>query len=189
MNSFMDSIRRDYKDMLIVILLIGILAMTIIYANFTRRLNIVSANEIKSSDWNVHFENLVQSDTSTATVNSPATIAEGKTVINSFNISLKKPGDFIKYTFDVYNAGKIDAKLDGFEKTEPVCSPSSYICDNISYIVKYTDNSEINPGHILKSGERKNITLIIKLSDTLETVPNMKIDVSNLTATFYYVQK
>ena len=115
----MDSIKRDYKDMLIVILLIGILAMTIIYANFTRRLDLVSAEGIKKSDWNVHFENLVLNKKSTAKIISPAVIVDGQTIINGLNVSLEKPGDFVQYTVDIYNAGKIDAKLDGFTHSTP----------------------------------------------------------------------
>ena len=185
----MDSVKRDYKDILIVILLIGILAMTIVYANFTRRLDIVSAGELRASDWNVHFENLVKSDSSTARVSSPAVILDGKTVISGLNITLEKPGDYIKYTFDIYNAGKMDARLDGFTHNNPECVPSSYICDNLIYTIKYTDESTIKLGDILKPGQRRNVTLIIKLSEKIDSMPLEKVSISDFSTTFYYVQK
>lgn len=187
----MDSIKRDYKDMLIVILLIGVLAMTIIYANFTRRLDIVSANEAKfsSSDWDVHFENLVEAPSSNANIISSATIIEGKTVISGLDVSLVKPGDYVKYTVDIYNAGKIDARLNGFTHSSPICSPSSFVCDYITYTFNYTDGSSISPGDILKVGERRNITFIVRLDEALTSMPSQRINVSDLNATFYYVQK
>lgn len=185
----MNSMKRDYKDMLIVILLIGILAMTIIYANFTRRLDFVSAEGIKKSDWNVHFENLVLNKKSTAKIISPAVIVDGQTIINGLNVSLEKPGDFVQYTVDIYNAGKIDAKLDGFTHSTPKCSPSSYICDYITYDFRYTDGNKIIPGEILKVNERRNVTFTIKLSDSTSNMPNGRISLSDLNAVFYYVQK
>ena len=55
----MKNMSENYKDTLIAILLIGIVAMTIIYANFTHYLNVRAQGDGASYKWDIHFENLV----------------------------------------------------------------------------------------------------------------------------------
>ena len=187
----MDSIRRDYKDILIVILIMGVVSMTIVYANFTRRLEIVNTIGVNDTKWDIHFENLVQvpnSSENTAEVVSPATISEGKTVISGLDVTFKKPGDTISYTFDIYNAGDLDAKLYNYSKSIPVCVPYNSICNDIHYTLKYTNGSNITTSDTLKAGERKNVTMTLTLDDSITSMPGIKIKLSNINAVFDYIQ-
>ena len=187
----MDTIKRDYKDILIAILIMGVVSMTIVYANFTRRLQIVNLAKINNTNWDIHFENLVKVPNSSgdaAVVVSEPTISEGRTVISGLDVTMNKPGDYVTYTFDIVNAGDLDAKLYNYIKSSPVCSPSNSICDSVIYTLKYTNGNEIKASDTLKVNERKNVTMTIKLDNTVTTMPSQKTHISNLDAVFDYVQ-
>lgn len=183
----MDNFKRDYKDMLIAILIMGIVSMTIVYANFTRRLQIVNTASINNTNWDIHFENLVKKS-STADVISAPSISDSRTIISGLNVKLNKPGDYVTYTFDIVNTGDIDAKLYSYERSNPVCVPSNAICDSIIYTLKYTDNTAISVSDELKVNERRNVTMTVKLDDGVTLMPNEIINVTNLNAVFDYVQ-
>ena len=185
----MKSIKKDYKEILIAILIMGIISMSIVYANFTRRLQIESTATVNSSNWDIHFENLVKtSSDSSANVISPATISEAKTVISGLDVELTKPGDYITYTFDVVNAGDLDAKLYSFVVSKPTCSNDEAICNSISYTIKYSDGSDIKLSDTLKVNERKNITMTIRLDSSITNMPKGKVNISNINAIFDYMQ-
>ena len=187
----MESIKRDYKEILIAILIMGIISMTIVYANFTRRLQIVNIASVNNTNWDIHFENLVQKPNSgndQAEVISQPSISEGKTIISGLDVNLNKPGDYVTYTFDIYNAGDLDAKLYNFVKSNPICEPSNVICDSVSYTLKYTNGDSIKNSDTLKTKERRNVTMTIKLDDSVTVMPNEKIEISNINAVFDYVQ-
>lgn len=187
----MDSIKRDYKDILIAILIMGVVAMTVVYANFTRRLQIVSIAQINDTNWDIHFENLVKVPNSggdAAVVVSEPTISEGRTIISGLDVTMVKPGDYVTYTFDIVNAGELDAKLYNYIKSTPVCTPYNSICDSIIYTLKYTDGSPIGVSDTLKVNERKNVTMTIKLDNSVTSMPSQKTNLSSIDAVFDYVQ-
>ena len=181
-----------YRTFLIVILIIGIISMTIVYANFTRRLQIVSTAKVNASNWDIHFENLVKvkNDTSSAaTVISEPSISKERTIISGLDVELRKPGDYVTYTFDIVNAGDIDAKLYNYTHSTPTCEKYQSVCNNIKYIIKYTDGNEIKVSDSLKKGQRRNATLTIKLDESVTSMPSEKVTASDLTAIFDYVQE
>ncbi|MBQ9024063.1 MAG: hypothetical protein IJ105_02440 [Bacilli bacterium] len=187
----MDSIKRDYKEILIAILIMGIISMTIVYANFTRRLQIINMASVNNTNWDIHFENLVQkpnSNSDAAEIISPAVISEGKTIISGLDVNFNKPGDYVTYTFDIVNNGELDAKLYNYVKSTPTCEPSDVICNSIIYSIKYTDGSNIKTSDILKVNERRSVTLTLKLDDSVTSMPGKKIEISNINAVFDYVQ-
>jgi len=183
----MDSIKRDYKDILIAILIMGVISMTIVYANFTRRLQIVNIASVNNTNWDIHFENLVKK-TSTAEIKSEPTISNGETIISGLDVSFTKPGDQVTYTFDIYNAGDLDAKLYNYFKSIPKCEPSNSICEKVIYTLKYSNGNTISNSDTLKVGERKNVTMTLKLDDSVTSMPSQKIDINNINAVFDYVQ-
>lgn len=183
----MDSIKRDYKEILIAILIMGVVSMVIVYANFTRRLQIVNTAHINNTKWDIHFENLVKKS-STAQVISEPKISNSRTIISGLNVRLNKPGDYVTYTFDIVNAGDINAKLYDFNRSNPICEPSSAICDSIIYSLKYTDGTAIKVSDKLRVNERRNVTMTVKLNDSVSSMPNAVINVKNLNAVFDYVQ-
>lgn len=188
----MKSIRKDYKEILIAILILGVVSMTIAYANFTRRLIIVNNAKVNATNWDIHFENLVQvpnSNSNAAKVISSPVIQNSKTVISGLEVELVKPGDYVTYTFDIVNKGDIDAKLSYFNVSTPVCENNHIICNSISYTLKYTDGSQIKPSDELKVDQRRNVTMTIKLDNSVTQMPSTSVNISNLEAVFDYVQE
>ena len=183
----MDSIKRDYKDMLIAILIMGVISMTIVYANFTRRLQILSVARVNDTNWDIHFENLVKGPGDAEIISNPS-ISEGKTVISGLDVNFIKPGDYVTYTFDIYNAGELDAKLYNYVKSTPVCTPTNSICNDVTYTLKYTNGDSIMNSDTLKVGERRNVTMTLKLNNSVTNMPGEKIEISNISAVFDYVQ-
>ena len=191
MKNMVKDILKDYKEILIAILIMGIVSMTIVYANFTRRLQIVNFASISSGNWDIHFENLHKvpnSGDDAALVISEPSISEGKTIISGLNVKLSKPGDYVTYTFDIVNRGSLDAKLYDYVKSSPTCNPASAICDSVSYTLRYTDGNEIKVSDTLKVNESRNVTMTIKLGTTIASMPTEQIDINNLNAVFDYVQ-
>ena len=180
------------KNFLILVLIIGITSMTVAYANFVTRLTINNNTRVNASNWDIHFENLVQKEKetgNTAVVITPATIQPGSLVISGLEMNLNKPRDNIVYTFDVKNAGDIDAELINYVLSEPVCEENPSYCNNIEYSLKYTNGNEIQVGDVLNAGESKNLTMKIGLKATTTDTTTVDINVTNLTAIFDYAQK
>ena len=187
----MNNIKKEYRDILIAILIVGIISMTIVYANFTRRLQIISLAKVNNTNWDIHFENLVKNTSQTTDsvkINSEPSISEGKTIISGFDADFSKPGDKVTYTFDIVNSGDLDAKLYNFVKSTPVCEPSNAICESIIYTLKYTDGSQIKNSDTLNVNERKNVTMTIGIDNNASSVPSELIQISNINAVFDYVQ-
>ena len=186
----MKSIKEDYKDILIAVLIMGILSMTIAYANFTRRLQIVNTAKVNATNWDIHFENLVlQDNSSMAIINTPASISEGKTIISGLDVSLVKPGDSVTYTFDIVNAGDLDAKLYHYFHSVPVCQNNESVCEYVHYNLKYTNGNDIKISDTLKVGERKNVTMTLSLDNSLTNMPKNQVELSDLYAVFDYIQE
>lgn len=189
----MTKMSESYKNTLIAILLMGIVAMTIIYANFTHYLNVRAQEGAKSGDWDIHFENLVNNtspeNNNTALVNRIPVILSGKTEITGLKATFNKPGDNVVYTFDIVNAGDYDARLDDYVAGTPQCSPIESFCKNVIFNFKYTNGNKINQNDILKKGDRINVTMTVALNNSINNMPSEKIYIDNLTGVFYYVQK
>ena len=187
----MNNIKKEYKDILIAVLIVGIISMTIVYANFTRRLQIVNLAKVSNTNWDIHFENLqkvpVSSDNAAEVITEPS-ISEGKTIISGLNVKFTKPGDYVTYTFDIVNKGDLDAKLYSYVKSTPTCVPSNSICDSVIFDLKYTNGNPIQISDTLKIDERRNVTMTIGLRNSIPVMPKGEIEINNLNAVFDYVQ-
>lgn len=179
------------KTGLILVLIVGIISMTVAYANFSSRLLIKSSTKVNASNWSVHFANLKQVENSsdnTAKVKSPAVISDSSTIISGLSMTLNKPGDSVTYTFDIVNDGDINAKISSYVLGTPVCESMPSFCNNIEYTLKYTDGTEIRVGDTLNVGESRNVTMKISLSNDVSQMPTSSLIISNLNAYFDYVQ-
>lgn len=183
--------KSKYKNFLIVILLIGVVAMTIIYANFTRYLLIDAYASVSGKNWDIHFENLSrQSITSENTIRiiKEPYILPSSTEIRNLEVEFNKPGDFVIYDFDIVNAGSIEAKLEDYTIGIPKCDIEPDLCNYVKFIIRNRDGSSIVRNAVLKPGERKNMTMIIKFEETAPHLPNQKMNITNLVGIFYYIQ-
>ena len=188
----MKKFSESYKNTLIAVLLIGIVAMTIIYANFTNYLNVRANTGVKSSSWDIHFENLINRtstvNSNTAVVNKAPILLSDKTEIVGLKAVFNKPGDTIVYTFDIVNNGDYDARLDDYVVGPPHCSPQPSFCDNVVFSFKYTDGTNISQNDILKKGDSVNVTMTVGLKNNIVKMPTEEIYIDNLTGVFNYVQ-
>ena len=188
---FTKDVKNRYKNFLIIILSIGMIAMTIIYANFTRYLFIKAYAGVSDKNWDIHFENLnkeqFSSNNTTRVITEPY-IVQGLTEIRNLEVEFNKPGDFVTYTFDIVNAGDIDARLDNYMIGTPVCDVDQDLCNNIKFTIKNKDGSDIVKNTILPAGKRKNLVMTIKFEESATHMPSKKMTITNLTGVFYYVQ-
>lgn len=188
---------------------LSIVAVSVSFAAYTSSLTIKGSGTVKSGKWKVVFKNLgtavVGNDaglTSTATeVTTPSIV--GDTSIESYNVELKTPGDYVTYDFKISNDGDFRAKIDtGFSMPTPTCtkgasgvdSDETNVCGNLIYTLKYVNNgiegSSVASGDTFAVGESKNVRLKIyyKKTVTESQIPTDDVTVGNLNITIPFVQ-
>ena len=137
------------KNVLLIILIVGILSITIAYASLSTKLNIQGQANIPAASWNIHFQNWAL-DTNN-TVNGRVNRAEYPTVgqltqslspnitkIDDMIVTFNAPGDYVKYTFQIKNSGSINASLDNFEKNL-TCNDED--CSMLEYKIECKDTA------------------------------------------------
>lgn len=184
--------KMSRKDLTIVALIACITSLSIAYATISTTLNITNNLTVKAHDWDIHFENLEQQNitgSNTANVVKSAKIQEDTTKISGLEVSFKKPGDSVSYTFDVTNAGGIDAKLTGITIGTPVCNPTSVICDDIEYTLKYANGNDLGMNDVLNAGDTVSLKLTINYKLSSTQISNTDINITGLDAILVYSQK
>ena len=180
------------KDLLIIGLIACLSFLSIAYATVSVTLNITNSLTVKAYNWDIHFENLVHDEptgNNTAKIINNAHIETDTTKISGLQVAFKKPGDSVSYTFDIKNAGDIDAEISSVITGVPNCTPESLICKDIEYNLKYADGSNIQVHDKLLAGQTKKVKLTInyKLSSTY--FEKNDINVSGLDSIIVYSQK
>ena len=117
------------KNVLLLVLVIGLVGMTSAYALLSQNLQISSSATVTGGSWDVYIDNLsgptyyssTYGDTSastgatgTAAANVTKTPTVKATSISGIEVSFSKPGTVVQYQFRIVNAGTIDAKLDSY---------------------------------------------------------------------------
>lgn len=104
------------KNILIAILIVGLVSMTVAYAALSQNLTISSSAKVAASKWDIRFANWTQvtvsnlnGGTSDATVKASPSVTT--TAITGIEVTFNKPGDAVRFTFDIQNQGDIAAKL------------------------------------------------------------------------------
>lgn len=192
MSNNVEGKKLKTKDWALIALIACITSLSIAYATISATLTITNSLTVKATNWDIHFENLQQEEitgSNDAKILTPATIQEDTTQISGLQVELKKPGDYVSYTFDIKNAGEIDALLTSLNIGTPVCTPNHIVCNDIEYTLKYADGSNIEATDALNAGEKVKVklTIGIKLSST-QTVDE-EVKVNGLDAVFLYTQK
>ena len=180
------------KDFLLIILITCLTSLSIAYATISTTLVITNSLSIKANHWDIHFENLVQESitgNNTATLIKEASIEKDTTKISGLSVSFKKPGDYVSYTFDVKNAGDINARLTTLNIGIPTCTPLNSICDDIEYTLKYVDGSDIKVTDMINKGQSKKVKLTIRYKNESTKKVDTDVDVNGLDATFVYTQE
>ena len=171
---------RGFRVLAIVAICVAIVGLSIGYAALQQTLTITTAATTKGETWSVKFANL-----GTPTLGGKAAVSTAATITDTLiniNIDLKQPGDSAVYTFDVTNAGTIDAKLNaaptitGLKENDPV-----------KYTLTYADGTAIAANDTLAAGATKNLKLTVTYDSTVTTVPSTDTTYT-ITAVMLYVQ-
>ena len=104
------------KNVLLVVLIVGLVSMTVAYAALSTTLTISSSAKVAATKWDIKITDWTQAavqpnavrGNSEVEVTAP-TITD--TSITGLAVKFKKPGDKVKFTFKIQNHGDIDAQL------------------------------------------------------------------------------
>lgn len=161
------------QNIVLGVLAVGLIGITVAYASLSQNLTINGTAKVAAATWDVHFEGMnAGTATGYATLPTTGKLAASGTSVSGNIGTLKAPGDTITYTFNVKNAGSINAKISSITAPKLTCAPvasggsqavANNVCANLTYTIEYTSESPktIAVGNTLTSGASKNITLKI----------------------------
>ncbi|MBR6136723.1 MAG: hypothetical protein IKQ06_01055 [Bacilli bacterium] len=122
----------------VIVLLLMVLSITIGYSYLSANLTITGTSKIKTSSWDVHFNNIQTTSGSVTPTTAPAIAANGLSI--TYSIELENPGDFYEFTVDVVNGGTVDAKLSALPTLSGV-STAQDVYTNFTF--KHADGTAI----------------------------------------------
>lgn len=161
------------QNIVLGVLAVGLIGITVAYASLSQQLTINGTAKVAAATWDVHFEGMsAGAATGYATLPTTGKLTASGTSVSGNIGTLKAPGDTITYTFNVKNAGSINAKISSITAPKLSCAPANTggsqtvannVCANLTYTIEYTSESPktIAVGNTLTAGASKNITLKI----------------------------
>ena len=141
------------KNILLGVLIVGVISMTIAFAAYSTRLNINGTAKASSFNWQIviddwerdtNVSSLVSGSTNTAEQITAGSPANDTTSVSGLSVAFHKPGDVVKYNFNIENKGNIDAELDSWHLNtgnEITCTSNNNAveCPSITFEVKCGD--------------------------------------------------
>ena len=188
------------QNIVLGVLAVGLIGITVAYASLSQNLTINGTAKVAAATWDVHFEGMnAGTATGYATLPTTGKLAASGTSVSGNIGTLKAPGDTITYTFNVKNAGSINAKISSITAPKLTCAPvasggsqavANNVCANLTYTIEYTSESPktIAVGNTLTAGASKNITLKIVNSSAATTLASEDIAVTASPMIINYVQ-
>lgn len=193
----------------LAVALIGTIGVAV--AAFSTDLYIRGTATVRSTVWDVHFQNLqpaVLTGAYTKEITPPTiqTSVDGVAMaaIKSYDVELKEPGDAVEYTFDVANAGDMDAVLNAVtinSGSSLSCSSAAgqpaadKVCAKLNYTLTYADGTTVAVGDTLDKATNGTVTtktMKLKLefdpSATSADLPEKDVTVSALAVILSYGQ-
>ena len=187
------------QNIVLGVLTVGLIGITVAYASLSQNLTINGTAKVAAATWDVHFEGMnAGTATGYATIPTTGKLAASGTSVSGNIGTLKAPGDTITYTFNVKNAGSINAKISSITAPNLTCAPATSggsqtvannVCANLTYTIEYTSESPktIAVGNTLTAGASKNITLKI-VNSSNATLASEDIAVTASPMIINYVQ-
>src|SRR5574344_90421 len=160
---------RGLRVLAIIAICIAVVGLSIGYATLQQTLTINTTAKAKAQTWSVKFANLTDPTlVGKATVTNKAVLNTESTGI-TVDVALSVPGDSVTYTFDVTNAGTIDAKL----SSEPTINGTGTTGNNVplNYALTYADGTKVSANDTLNVGETKHLKLVVTYNASVDTVP------------------
>ena len=164
--------RRNKKknNKILPIFIILLLSITVGYAILQSPLSITGTSSIPANRWDIHWNNVVINNESTATATTAAIINPNNNTKTSFEITLNNPGDFYEFTVDAVNAGSIDGMISAI-------TPKYYAADGVTettlpdyltFTVTYRDGVTVATNHLLEAGATERYKLRVTYSRDIE---------------------
>lgn len=187
--------KRQIKFLALGAIVVAVAGMSFSFASMSTQLDIKGFATMGSADWDVHFENLSNVKiTGQAIEITHPTITNKSTTISAFDVKLQAPQTAISYTFQIVNAGGMDAKVTTLNVAEPVCetiskvesSDTKLVCQNLEYTLQYTNGTPVKIGDVLDKNTSEWVEM--KLSYKGDSLPTEEVRITNLGITMLYSQ-
>lgn len=181
--------RRGTRKTAILAILIAVIGLSIGFAALNATLKITANTTLKGTNWSIIFQNIGSAEiVGDAREAAPAQIDENKTGL-TLNVEFgPAPTEttMISYTFEVNNAGNVDAEL--FE--DPTIDLGTLDGKVTATLFDITDsgNEQVTSGAKLAVGETRQYRIILQCVEaTNETISTDDVS-GEITVEFAYVQ-
>lgn len=198
---------RGFKVIAVIALVIATVGLTVAYAGFTSTLKVDGTTGTVSTAWKVVWTNLSSGTVHGYANTTGATLAIDSTTnqtISGTIGTLKAPGDYITYSWNVANQGDINATLNGVSVGNLSCSPvtggtttateaqATAVCNKLKVTFTY-DNKEVTSGTTglttaLNASSSIPVTMKVEYVDGDAVTINGDVSVSLATTSFVYNQ-
>ena len=184
----METNKRNYTGIAILLLTISILIMSIGFATRSQVLQINGNTTIgEEPKWDIHFEHLqvLSGTVSGDAVPKAAEITNANSTIINYDIRLKEKGDKYVFTVDVVNAGNIYAEVGSIE----LIGTSEYE-KYVTHKVTYADSGEeVKVGDMLN--KNSTTTYQVEIENIYEKASQYEVGEYKLNLSFAveYIQK
>lgn len=191
---------------LIAILIISIVTLTVAYAALSETLSIQGSAKVNASNWDIKLGNSTsQTNATTGTATYTTPVVNGTTI--SYSVGLTKPSDTVTLYFDVLNSGDVTGEITSIISSTPTCTSATgntadadLVCNNLEISLVYSDGSSVQVGDVINtegyrclngstsSSTQAVIKLIVKLKDSMTSVPTSEVNITNLKHDIIYSQ-
>lgn len=148
--------KRTFKA--IIPLLLLLLIVSIGYAYVSSSLGIFGTSGIPKMSWDVHFDNIVESENSIK-AKSPAELLNNNTKLE-FDVAFETLGDKYEFDVDIVNDGTIDAMINSIS----MYGLSSGNDEYVTYKVTYKNGEAIEEKDLLKAESKTTIHVLVEYS-------------------------
>lgn len=174
---------NGFRAIAIIALVIAVAGLSIGYASLNRELTINGTATKEVANWDVHFENLSAATlVGTASEKAAASLTATNVTVD---VSVVKPGDSVSYTFDVKNAGGIDAKL----RALPIIAGlDTAAANDITVTLTHGDGTELSANETLAAGGTQPMKLTVTFDAEAEAVAAEAVPLT-ISTSLFYIQK
>ena len=192
------------KNIVLAVLLVAVVTLSIAYAALSATLTINGQATVKAgTSWDVHFQQKTGNDpicvassksgeSTTAQVKTQGTLNQDGTSFSGLTVDFMKPGDKVVCTWEVTNAGSINAKLTDVTIGTPDCTSGAdctAVKSNINYTLKINNATPaVNDELPATTDNTKTVVYTVEFKDTATSLPSSDVTINGLGATLVYGQ-
>lgn len=145
------------------------------YAILNSNISIKGKSNIRKNVWDIRFEN-IKLKKGSATSNLPEFTNDTIIINTTFN----NPGDYYSFTFDIFNAGTLNATIEDIELVTDMTSEQYKICN---YEISYLNGDSVLEAQYLMAGERRSLSVYLEYKKDIE-IDDLPKDISSISMTF-----